>query len=262
MDLVIAEVSEIARWQEAIQFETLSLETTINDKDDRELDRKSANEISNLQGDQKDLASSLNSITRSGFDTLNEATKNPLFDLEILREFATSLQKMEETSQNPMREAKQKLNAAGNSQTSKASQSMLQAAESQQKALDKLRDVLAKFSNQLDKLEAITLAERLRKLKRTEQKISQKLVSLLPSSIGRMTTQLNNDNRVSVYEMEKIQSKVSLDADEIKNEISRYHERTNKPEYGEVSQLMTQAKAKQELASVAQSLRNLSLIHI
>ena len=256
MDLVIAEVSEIARWQEAIQFETLSLETTIKDKDDRELDRKSANEISNLQGDQKDLASSLDSITRSGFDTLNEATKNPLFDLEILREFATSLQKMEETSQNPMREAKQKLNAAGNSQTSKASQSMLQAAESQQKALDKLRDVLAKFSNQLDKLEAITLAERLRKLKRTEQKISQKLVSLLPSSIGRMTTQLNNDNRVSVYEMEKIQSKVSLDADEIKNEISRYHERTNKPEYGEVSQLMTQAKAKQELASVAQSLRN------
>ena len=112
------------------------------------------------------------------------------------------------------------------------------------------------FSKQLDDLEAITLAERLRKLKRTEQKLSQKLVSLMPSSIGRMTTQLKNENRVSVYEMEKIQTTVSLDAEEIKNEISRYHERTNKAEYGEVSRLMNQAKAKEELGVVAQSLRN------
>ena len=72
----------------------------------------------------------------------------------------------------------------------------------------------------------------------------------MPSSIGRMTTQLKNENRVSVYEMEKIQTTVSLDAEEIKNEISRYHERTNKAEYGEVSRLMNQAKAKEELGVV------------
>ena len=144
------------------------------------------------------------------------------------------------------------MNTASKSDSQQASQSMMQAAEFQQKALDNLRDILAKFSKQLDDLEAITLTERLRKLKRTEQKLSQKLVSLMPSSIGRMTTQLKNENRVSVYEMEKTQTTVSLDAEEIKNEISRYHERTNKAEYGKVSRLMNQANAKDELSLVAQ----------
>jgi hypothetical protein len=198
----------------------------------------------------------LKTTATTGLETLNEATKNPLFDAEILREFAKSIKEIQNTSQNPMRDAGKKLNTASTSDSQQASQSMMQAAEFQQKALDDLRDILANFSKQLDDLEAITLAERLRKLKRTEQKLSQKLVSLMPSSIGRMTTQLKNENRVSVYEMEKIQTTVSLDAEEIKNEISRYHERTNKAEYGEVSRLMNQAKAKEELGVVAQSLRN------
>jgi hypothetical protein len=256
MDMVITEVSEIARSQEATQFETLAAETKINNQDNKELDRKSVTEISNLRDDQKELASMLKTTATTGLETLNEATKNPLFDAEILREFANSIKEMQNTSQNSMRDAGKKLNTASTSNSQQASQSMMQAAEFQQKALDDLRDILAKFSKQLDDLEAITLAERLRKLKRTEQKLSQKLVSLMPSSIGRMTTQLKNENRVSVYEMEKIQTTVSLDAEEIKNEISRYHERTNKAEYGEVSRLMNQAKAKEELGVVAQSLRN------
>ena len=256
MDMVIAKVSEITRSQEAIQFETLGAETKINSQENKELDRKSVTEISNLRDDQKELASMLKTTATTGLETLNEATKNPLFDAEILMEFAKSIKEMQNTSQNSMRDAGKKLNTASTSDSQQASQSMMQAAEFQQKALDDLRDILAKFSKQLDDLEAITLAERLRKLKRTEQKLSQKLVSLMPSSIGRMTTQLKNENRVSVYEMEKIQTTVSLDAEEIKNEISRYHERTNKAEYGEVSRLMNQAKAKEELGVVAQSLRN------
>ncbi len=256
MDMVIAEVSEIARSQEATQFETLAAETKINSQDNKELDRKSVTEISNLRDDQKELASMLKTTASTGLETLNEATKNPLFNTNLLKEFANSIKEMQDTSQNSMRDAGKKLNTASTSESQQASQSMMQAAEFQQKALDDLRDILAKFSKQLDDLEAITLAERLRKLKRTEQKLSQKLVSLMPSSIGRMTTQLKNENRVSVYEMEKIQTTVSLDAEEIKNEISRYHERTNKAEYGEVSRLMNQAKAKEELGVVAQSLRN------
>ena len=256
MDMVIAEVSEITRSQEATQFETLAAETKINSQDNKELGPKSVTEISNLRDDQKELSSMLKTTASTGLETLNEATKNPLFDTDLLKEFANSIKEMQNTSQNSMRDAGKKLNTASTSDSQQASQSMMQAAEFQQKALDDLRDILANFSKQLDDLEAITLAERLRKLKRTEQKLSQKLVSLMPSSIGRMTTQLKNENRVSVYEMEKIQTTVSLDAEEIKNEISRYHERTNKAEYGEVSRLMNQAKTKEQLGVVAQSLRN------
>ena len=44
--------------------------------------------------------------------------------------------------------------------------------------------------------------------------------------------------------MEKIQDQVSADADEVKQEISRYHERTQKAEYGKVSRLMEEANLK------------------
>ena len=56
--------------------------------------------------------------------------------------------------------------------------------------------------------------------------------------------------------MEKIQEQVSADADEVKNEISRYHERTQKAEYGKVSRLMEEANVKKGLTGVAQNIRN------
>ena len=69
----------------------------------------------------------------------------------------------------------------------------------------------------------------------------------MPATVGRMQSQLDNKNLSSFSEMEKIQTQVSEDADEIKNEISRYHERTRKLEYGKVSQLMEEADLKQGL---------------
>ena len=78
----------------------------------------------------------------------------------------------------------------------------------------------------------------------------------MPSSVGKMPSQLDSKNLSSFYEMEKIQTQVSEDADEVKNEISRYHERTQKAEYGKVSQLMVNANLKKGLTGVAQNIRN------
>ena len=131
-----------------------------------------------------------------------------------------------------MRESENKLNAAASSNTSEASQSLMQSAASQERALEELRKVLAKFSKQLDRLEAKTLAQRLTKLEKNRKQISNKLVSIMASSVGKMPSQLDNNNLSSFHEMQKFQTKVTEDADEVKNEISRYHERTQKVEYG------------------------------
>jgi len=122
--------------------------------------------------------------------------------------------------------------------------------------LEELRKVLAKFSKQLDRLEARTLAQRLKKLEKTENRISNKLVAMMASSVGKMPSQLDNNNLSTFYEMEKLQARVSEDADEVMNEISRYHERTQKVEYGTVSQMMKEAKPKIGLSKVSVSIRN------
>ena len=256
IDGVIAEIAEIARNQEAVQFETLSAEENVRKSTEQQLNSKESAEINNLKNDQNDLAKRLNSSARNGSDIINEASKNPFFDPETLKEFASSLSEIKETSSGSMKESESKLSTAASSNSSEASQSMMQSVESQERALEELRKVLAKFSEQLDRLEARTLAQRLTKLEKTEKKLSIKLVSIMPTSVGKMPSQLDNKNLSSFYEMEKSQKRVSEDADEVKNEISRYHERTQKAEYGKVSRLMEAANLKKELTGVAQNIRN------
>ena len=251
IDGVIAEIAEIARNQEAVQFETLSAEENVRKSTEQQLNSKESVEINNLKNDQSDLAKRLNSSARNGSDIINEASKNPIFDPETLKDFASSLSEIKETSSGSMRESENKLSAAATSNSSEASQSMMQSVESQERALEELRKVLAKFSEQLDRLEARTLAQRLKKLEKTEKKLSMKLVSIMPSSVGKLPSQLDNQNLSSFYEMEKTQTQVSADADEVKKEISRYHERTQKAQYGKVSQLMEEAKVKKGLSDVA-----------
>ena len=78
----------------------------------------------------------------------------------------------------------------------------------------------------------------------------------MASSVGRMPSQLDNNNLSTFYEMEKLQARVSEDADEVMNEISRYHERTQKVEYGTVSQMMKEANPKIGLSKVSENIRN------
>ena len=105
IDSVISEISEIARSQEGVQFETLSAEERIRKSSDQKLDSKQTGEISNLEKDQNDLAKRLNATARNGSNILNEAAKNSLFDPELLQEFATSLREIRETSSGTMSES-------------------------------------------------------------------------------------------------------------------------------------------------------------
>ena len=256
MDSVISETAEIARNQEALQYQTLSTEAKLRESTEPMLNTKETSVIKDLKNDQNDLAKRLLANAKDGSEIINEAAKNPIFDSQTLSEFASSLSTLKKISSGPMLESEKNLNFAASSNKSKAGQSIMLSAQSQQQALEELRKVLAKFSQQLDRLEARTLAQRLIKLEKIENKLSNRLVSNMPSSIGMTTPQLDTLNISSFYEMEKVQLQVSEDADEVKNEISRYHERTQKGEYGKVSQLMKEANLKKGLANVAMNIRS------
>ena len=63
-----------------------------------------------------------------------------------------------------------------------------------------------------------------------------------------------------------MQNQISVEAGEIGKEITRYFERTGKPEYGKVSRLMEKAKVEKSLAELAEEMnRNIffqSLAHL
>ena len=87
VDVIISEISEIARNQEEIQFETLTAEEKVRKSSEQQLDSKESAEITDLENDQNDLANRLNITARNGSDILDEASKNPIFDSETLKEF-------------------------------------------------------------------------------------------------------------------------------------------------------------------------------
>ena len=90
--------------------------------------------------------------TRNGSDIINEAAKNPFFAPETLQEFASSLSELKKTSSGSMRESENNLNAASSSNTSEASQSLMQSAASQERALEELRKFWQSFLSNLTDL--------------------------------------------------------------------------------------------------------------
>ncbi len=106
----------------------------------------------------------------------------------------------------------------------------------------------------------MTLAQRLRKIKRTEDSLSKSLMENLSETIGLRTADLSKKQKLLNDNLFDRQTETHDNAKELQSEISRYHERTQKPQYGEVSEQMDKTKAADGLLNVAELInRNVSL---
>ena len=138
---------------------------------------------------------------------------------------------------------------------SEASESLEEAEELEREALSELQEILSDSSEQLDRLEALTLAQRLRKVEKIENTLSGNLLSLLPKSIGESVEKLTPKLLMEKDRIESVQLETHLEASEVQKEISRFHERTGKPAYGEVSELMEKEKAGDGLYQVSRKIK-------
>jgi hypothetical protein len=120
----------------------------------------------------------------------------------------------------------------------KTSKSLSSAIMNEQSALAQLEEILAEGASQLDRLEALTLSQRLRKFEKTEIKLGKALLSILPQSIGQIASDLKSQVKEKRLLLEEIQRNTHIQVKNVRGEISRYHERTGKPAYGKVSELM------------------------
>ena len=84
---------------------------------------------------------------------------------------------------------------------------------------------------------------------------------ILPLSIGQSVLQLNSEIFTKRSNIEEGQRKTLIEAGEVKGEISRYHERTGKVEYGKVSQLMEFEKPEEKILFVSNKIKqNISFV--
>ena len=176
--------------------------------------------------------------------------KNPLFNAETIRQWSKSLQQWRQLSEKKMPAA---ANAMQSAQQNSGAQSQSQSqdvAEAQKKAddiLKELEQMEGQANQHLDNLQALTLAQRLRKVGGEEKEIGGQLFASASNTIGLLARDL--PEKLKTFERALIhgQAGAQQQTSTLQSEISRFFERTQKPAYGDVSKEMKNIHAADEL---------------
>lgn len=246
LESLLARVEEVARLEEKIMANTGDL------AENEKLTEQQKNErIGKVNEEQERNAKNLEQMASEGMKALQEALKNPIFTEQALQEWAKNLEQMQKLAQKEMKAAGENLKSAQkNSDSESKKKDLADAMKKEQEVLDALEKMQGKVNKDLDDLQALTLAERLRKVGSTETEISGELQKIVPETIGLLPKELPEKFKKVGAALADRQEGAHTESQQLQKEINRFFERTQKPNYGEVSKEITEAKTVEELERV------------
>jgi hypothetical protein len=147
-----------------------------------------------------------------------------------------------ESAQTPPQDAKTQEEDA-----KRREQELAEAEKRAKEVLEALRKMEQKANENLDQLQALTLAQRLRKVGGNERELGAQLITNLADTIGLPPQELPDKFKKLNTAFVKQQGGAHDESDVLQGEISRFFERTQKPNYGKVSQDMKAAHTSEEL---------------
>jgi hypothetical protein len=250
LETVMEEVEEVTRLQEKIVANL----GEVKDAEKMPDSQKSAR-ISQSKEDQLENAAHLDELSKEGERAVREATKNPLFNEETIRQWSKSMQEWRQLSGDKMQSAAKSMQAAqqssqSQSQSNSQSKEMADAMKKAEDILKELEKMERRANQHMDDLQALTLSQRLRKVGTQEKDIGGLLVNAAPETIGLLPRDLPEKYKIFETELTRNQAGAQKETETLQGEISRFFERTQKPTYGEVSQEMKTMRASDELDRV------------
>lgn len=261
LEEVLENLEEVSRTEENIAEDTRELAKSDNET----LDKSKTNEkIENTADEQRDNAEDLKNLVKEGANALMEAMQNPAFDEQTLQDWAENLKSMNDLADQQMKAAESKLSqAAQEGQVEEKKESLKEALEEEEEALDELADLQDKVNKDLDNLQALTLAQRLRKLSKEELALRKKIKDIIQETIGLTPKDLPPRYSRANKRFTKSQNRTQEKAVELQGEISRFYERTAKGQYGEVSREMETEKTGESLSEIESQIdSNISMLAI
>jgi len=258
---ILKNLEEVSRTEEDIAKDTREL---ADSDDDTLAKRKTTEKIEQTADEQRDNAEELKDLAQEGTKALMEAMRNPAFDEQTLRDWAQNLQKMNELADQQMKQAQSKLGqAAEGGEPQEKKENLAEALEEEEEALDELADLQDKVNKDLDNLQALTLAQRLRKISKEEIALRKKIKEIIQETIGLTPENLPERYTRANTRFTKSQGRTQAKAVELQGEISRFYERTGKGQYGEVSREMETEKTGESLEEIEQQIAsNISMLAI
>ena len=246
---LFARLEELTRSEEQVADETRRLKNLPGSEMESDETSEEIGEQSDKQGENN---RDLDQIVREGTNALREAMRNPTFDEKTLEQWAGTLSEMMELSEKEMSDAQQSMQSAQQQQSGeKREQELSEGLESMEKALEKLAEMQERMDEGLDNLEALTLAQRLRQAAKAQRAIERGLLRIAPETIGLELVRLPERYKKSVGDAAKEQLEVRDEAKKLRAEIGRFFERTQRENYGKVSEEMAAAAADESLEAVS-----------
>ena len=246
LESLLARVEEVMRLEEKVMANTSALA-----ENEKLTEAEKGERIGKVNEDQERNAKNLEELAKEGMNALQEALKNPVFTEQALQEWAKNLEQMMKLSQNQMKEAGEKLKSAQkNSNPESRKEDLAEAQKKEQETLDALEKMQGKVNQDLDDLQALTLAERLRKVGSQEAEISAALHKIIPETIGMLPKEMPDQFKKVGMTLANQQDAAHADSRQLQSEINRFFERTQKKNYGEVSKEITEAKTAEELERI------------
>ncbi|MFA6544596.1 MAG: hypothetical protein WCS99_09245, partial [Limisphaerales bacterium] len=248
LDALFAQVEEVTRKEEAISAATRELMGLPEAKLKSDEAAKKAGEQADEQARN---AAQLDRIAQQGQDIVREAMRNPTLTQQTLREWTQNLAQMKSLAQGEMKDAQQSLQKAQESSAAEQrADEATKALDAEEKALEKLQALQKKMNDGLDNLQALTLSQRLKKLSESEQGLGEQLGKVVGETIGLLPRELPERYKKINASLAGDQGGVKAEAEKVVAEMSRFFDRTQRTNYGEVASDMKQANTANELDRV------------
>ena len=247
LESLMSQLEEVARSEEKVAHETSALQ------ENKSLgDAAAAKRSEELKLAQEQNADQLQGMSEEGLKTLREAMRNPTFSEKVLGEWNKTLREMQEVAKQSMTSAAKKLGdaAKGSQSSEERKQNLAEAKEKEEEALEELQQLQKKVNRGLDTMQALTLAQRLRKIGVREHDLEMSLLKSVQETIGLALSELNLRQTKALTLAAEDQTDTQKETSELSVELNRFFERTQKENYGKVSKEIQSARAPEELERI------------
>lgn len=250
LETLLTHLEEISRLQEKLATASANLRENLDGEPET-----LKNRLQDQLDDQTANAAQLNLLAQQGFETLQEAMRNARFTDAMMKQWTETMTQMESLAQQKMADASQSLRAAQKNPANQ-SQNLADAQQIQEEILQELKAMQSGVNENLDAMEAMTLAERLRAIGNEESEIEQALMKQAAATIGLFPDELAPRFQANNERLAETQTNASQKTQQIQQEISRFFERTQRKAYGEVSQSIQTSEAAEKLLQVRRQIQD------
>ena len=248
---IAAELEEVTRREESLAE---AGRETKNLPAEKLAAEAAAKKLGDQAAEQSAIARKTEALAQKAAETMREAMRNKSIPNSMIQQWARHLEVMQSLAGEQMPPAAQSLSSAQQN-PGQRSEEVAKAVEQENKIVAALQELQKKIGSTLDRMQASTLAARLRKVAGFEKEIGETLRKMLPETIGLAADQLPAPHKATASRLVSGQEKSGQESQSLQDEISRFFDRTSITNYGHVVLQMKETKVIEEIGKNIDLLR-------